>query len=158
MSTAAEQQVQQQAAAQAKVPTTHYRITLRRSAIGLPEKTTKILKALGLRKRLQSVYRPQRGDMAGAILAVKELVHVENVRRLDGGLEEAAKAQAEAHLLRDEDAVWVNGLGEVVDWGGKRARKAPRGYKVVANVANEVRHAEIVGAANDSLNGSVNQQ
>lgn len=104
--------------------------------------------------------------MAGAILAVKEIVHVENVRRLDGGLEEAAKAQAEAHLrqsqnsdgavdsveplvVRDEDAVWVNELGEVVDWGGKRARKAPRGFKVVGNVVNEVRHAEIVGAGNE---------
>ncbi len=53
--------------------------------------------------------------MAGAILAVKELVHVENVRRLQ---------EADQMLLSDEEAIWVNEAGEIVD-PGKAAKKAP---------------------------------
>ena len=64
-------------------PTTHYRITLRRSAIGLPKHTGRVIEALGLRKRLQSVYHRQSPDIAGMVLAVKELVHVENVRLME---------------------------------------------------------------------------
>ncbi|WFD34280.1 hypothetical protein MCUN1_001117 [Malassezia cuniculi] len=98
--------------------TTHYRVTLRRSAIGLPERKSRILEALGLHKRLQSVYQAHSQTAAGNILAVKELVHVENVR-----------------LLQDsnEGKIWVNAKGEVVD-AGRRMLKAPRGYKIVGNV------------------------
>ncbi|KDN45255.1 hypothetical protein K437DRAFT_268516 [Tilletiaria anomala UBC 951] len=105
-------------------PTTHYRITLRRSAIGLPEKTSRVLESLGLRKRLQSIYRPQRPEIAGSILKVKELLHVDNVRRIDLAPEDA--------LLPDEEARWVDAKGEVIDWG-KDCRKAPRGFKVVGS-------------------------
>lgn len=143
----------------ANTDTTHYRITLRRSAIGLPSHTKKVLESLGLRKRLQSIYRPKRADIAGMLLAVKELIHVENVKRLDGGLEAAAmrmaeqvrsaSTEADADVIdplpvRDEDALWVNDAGEVVDWGGKQARKAPRGFKVVGNVVSDARHREII--------------
>lgn len=135
--------------------TTHYRITLRRSAIGLPAKTTRVLTSLGLFKRLQTIFRPQRPDIAGSILAVKELVHVDTVRRLDGGLDAAARAQLEALraqggesddvpalMVMDEDAVWVDEKGEVVDWG-RQSRKAPRGYRVVGNIVDPARNAEI---------------
>lgn len=114
-------------------PATHYRITLRRSGIGMPEKINRTLQGLGLKKRLQSVYRPIGPDMAGAILSVKELVHVENVRRLQ---------DADQMLLSDEEAVWVNEVGEIVD-PGKAAKKAPRGYKVVGNVVSELRDQQI---------------
>lgn len=114
-------------------PATHYRITLRRSGIGMPDKINRTLQGLGLKKRLQSVYRPIGADMAGAILAVKELVHVENVRRLE---------EADQMLLSDEEAVWLNEAGEIVD-PGKAARKAPRGYKVVGNVVSELRDQQI---------------
>ncbi|SNX81896.1 related to MRPL33 - mitochondrial ribosomal protein, large subunit [Melanopsichium pennsylvanicum] len=114
-------------------PATHYRITLRRSGIGMPEKINRTLQGLGLKRRLQSVYRPIGPDMAGAILAVKELVHVENVRRLQ---------EAEQMLLNDEEATWVNEVGEIVD-PGKAAKKAPRGYKIVGNVVSELRDQQI---------------
>lgn len=114
-------------------PPTHYRITLRRSGIGMPEKINRTLQGLGLKRRLQSVYRPIGPDMAGAILAVKELVHVENVRRLQ---------EADQMLLSDEEAIWVNEVGEVVD-PGKAAKKAPRGYKIVGNVVSELRDQQI---------------
>ena len=130
--------------------TTHYRITLRRSAIGMPSHTKKVLESMGLRKRLQSVYRPKRADIAGMVLAVKELVHVENVRRLDGGdamkMLEIAELTNRDVLVDDKDAVWVNEKNEVVSWGGKEAYRAPRGYTVVGNLINEDRHREILAS------------
>lgn len=114
-------------------PATHYRITLRRSGIGLPEKTNRTLMAMGLKKRLQSIYRPIGPDVAGSILAVKELVHVENVRRLE---------EDEETPLDDIDAIWVNEAGELVD-PGSAAKKAPRGYRIVGNVVSEERDQEI---------------
>jgi large subunit ribosomal protein L30 len=122
----------QSSISQPSTSTSHYRITLRRSAIGLPDKIKGSLASLGLKKRLQSVYLPQRGDIAGMILAVKELVHVENVKRLS---ESTAKGEAD---------IWLNEKGEVVDWGGRQARKAPRGYTVVGNVSNAIRNEEIL--------------
>lgn len=114
-------------------PTTHYRITLRRSAIGLPKRTGRIVEALGLRKRLQSVYHQQSPTIAGMVLAIKELVHVENVRQLE--LPGTAN-QAQPELI------WVNQDGEVVD-AGRLARKAPKGFKVVGNLVNEERDAAL---------------
>lgn len=114
-------------------PPTHYRITLRRSGIGMTAKTNRTLRAIGLKKRLQSVYRPIGADVAGSILAIKELVHVENVRRLD---------QPGEMLKEDVDAIWVNEAGDIVD-PGKAAKKAPRGYKIIGNVVSEQRDQEI---------------
>ncbi|GAP91023.1 putative ribosomal protein L30 [Rosellinia necatrix] len=56
-----------------------FRITLHRSAIGLPKRTRGVLAALGLRKRCQTVFHPVTPDSAGMILKVKELVVVEEV-------------------------------------------------------------------------------
>ena len=125
--------------------TTHYRITLRRSAIGLPSKTGRVLESLGLTRRLQSVIRPQRADMAGAILAVKELVHVDTVRRLDAPTQEhyaLMEMGASPNAVLDLDAVWVDEKGEVVSWGAA-ARKAPRGYRVTGNLVSPARDAEV---------------
>lgn len=60
-------------------PTTHFRITLRRSAISLPSNIKGTLVALGLHRRMQTVYHRHTPDIAGKILRVKELVQVENV-------------------------------------------------------------------------------
>ncbi|KAI0353701.1 hypothetical protein OH77DRAFT_1483011 [Trametes cingulata] len=60
-------------------PLTHFRITLRRSAISLPSNIKGTLAALGIHRRLQTVYHRHSPDIAGKILAVKELVSVQNV-------------------------------------------------------------------------------
>ncbi|KAJ8453593.1 hypothetical protein ONZ45_g5698 [Pleurotus djamor] len=59
--------------------TTHFKITLRRSAIGLGDSKKGTLEALGIHRRHQTVYHRQTPDIAGKILAVKELLEVENV-------------------------------------------------------------------------------
>ncbi len=58
-----------------------FRITLLRSAIGLPKRTHGVLQALGLRRRTQTVFHPVSPQFAGMILKVKELVSVEEVDR-----------------------------------------------------------------------------
>ena len=60
-------------------PSTHYKITLRRSAIALGERKKETLTALGLHRRMQTVYHQYTPEAAGKILRVKELVEVENV-------------------------------------------------------------------------------
>ncbi|KAH8899711.1 ribosomal protein L30 [Thozetella sp. PMI_491] len=56
-----------------------FRITLQRSAIGLPQRTRGVLMALGLRRRTQTVFHPVSPQFAGMIMKVKELVKVEEV-------------------------------------------------------------------------------
>ena len=60
-------------------PNTHFKITLRRSAIALGERKKETLTALGLHRRMQTVYHEHTPEAAGKILKVKELVEVENV-------------------------------------------------------------------------------
>lgn len=57
----------------------YFRITLHRSAIGLPHRTHKVLTALGLHKRGKTVFHPVHPQFAGMIMKVKELVQVEEV-------------------------------------------------------------------------------
>lgn len=52
-----------------------------RSGIGMPEKTQGVLKALGLRKRMTTVYHPVSQSVAGQIMRIKELVDVKEVSR-----------------------------------------------------------------------------
>jgi len=61
------------------ISTNYFRITLLRSAIGLPKKTSGVLAALGLHRRLRTVYHPVSPTVAGQIFAVKELVDVQEV-------------------------------------------------------------------------------
>lgn len=63
----------------APTATSFFRVTLMRSAIGLPRKSSGVLKALGLHKRMRTVYHPVSPDVAGQIFAVKELVDVQEV-------------------------------------------------------------------------------
>ncbi|RDA84012.1 hypothetical protein CP532_2919 [Ophiocordyceps camponoti-leonardi (nom. inval.)] len=53
-----------------------FRITLNRSAIGLPARTRGALSALGLRRRTQTVFRPVNVSVAGMLMRVKELTAV----------------------------------------------------------------------------------
>jgi large subunit ribosomal protein L30 len=56
-----------------------WKVTLMRSAIGLPRRRGDTLVALGLRKRFRTVYKPINPQIAGLILKVKELVQLELV-------------------------------------------------------------------------------
>ncbi|KAH6909329.1 ribosomal protein L30 [Coprinopsis sp. MPI-PUGE-AT-0042] len=85
--------------------TTHFKITLRRSAISLGDKKKGTLKALGLHRRFQTVYHRHNPESAGKILAIKELLEVENV-------------PADRVLTKQEM---------------RQERKAPRGYQVVSS-------------------------
>ena len=58
---------------------TFFRITLIRSAIGLPLKSQGVLKALGLKKRMATVFYPVSPGVAGQIMKIKELVAVSEV-------------------------------------------------------------------------------
>jgi len=73
-----------------------FRITLNRSAIGLPKRTRGVLMALGLRRRTQTVFHPVSAQVGGMLMKVKELVRVEEV--------EAAKTRAEVRAERRPDA------------------------------------------------------
>ena len=72
-----------------------FKITLIRSGIGLPRKTQGVLHALGLRKRMRTVFHPVSTDVAGQIMKVKELVAVSEV--------EKPLTQKEMHLARKPD-------------------------------------------------------
>ena len=73
----------------------YFRITLVRSAIGLPRRSTDVLKALGLKKRMATVFHPVSQSVAGQIMRVKELVEVREVDR--------ALTKREVHLERKPD-------------------------------------------------------
>ncbi|CAF9907971.1 MAG: hypothetical protein GOMPHAMPRED_006036 [Gomphillus americanus] len=75
---------------------TFFRITLVRSAIGLPRKTRDVLKALGIRKRMGTVYHPVSADVAGQIMKIKELVAVSEVEKALTKQEEKAKRTPDA--------------------------------------------------------------
>ncbi|ESK83465.1 ribosomal protein l30 [Moniliophthora roreri MCA 2997] len=85
------------------VPITHYKITLRRSAISLGDRIKATLESLGIHRRHQTVYHRHTPEAAGKILRVKELVEVENVPE---------------YLVKTKQEM-------------RRDRTAVRGYKVV---------------------------
>ncbi|KAF8885477.1 hypothetical protein BD779DRAFT_1418302, partial [Infundibulicybe gibba] len=84
---------------------THYKITLRRSAISLGSKIKGTLVSLGIHRRMQTVYHPHSPEAAGKILRVKELVEVSNVS--------------------------PDGVRTKLEM--RKERMAPRGYKVVGS-------------------------
>lgn len=99
-------------AASASSTTTHFKITLRRSAISLGEKKQGTLKSLGLHRRMQTVYHRHSPEVAGKILHVKELLEVENVPQ------ELVQTKQEQ----------------------RQERKAERGYKVVGEKRSTFLH------------------
>ncbi|KAF8985036.1 39S ribosomal protein L33, mitochondrial [Entomortierella lignicola] len=66
--------------AAAAAPAGHYKVTRTRSLIGVPKSTIKVLKSLGLGRKIgRPVFQPHEPTAAGKILKVKELVKVENM-------------------------------------------------------------------------------
>lgn len=63
----------------AKTAADYYKVTLKRSTIGLPEDVRAASKTLGLFKLHQTSYKPVNASTAGLILKLKELVKVELV-------------------------------------------------------------------------------
>ena len=59
----------------------YFRITLTRSGIGLPERVQGVLHALGLSRRMKTVFFPVSPQVAGQIMKVKELVEGQEVDR-----------------------------------------------------------------------------
>jgi large subunit ribosomal protein L30 len=57
----------------------HFKITLLRSAIGLPQRYRQTLESLGIHRRGQTVFHAHNPVTAGKILRVKELVQVQNI-------------------------------------------------------------------------------
>lgn len=78
----------------------YFRITLMRSAIGLPQRVRGVLEALGLRKRMRTVYYPISSDVAGQIMKVKELVAVSEV-------EEALTFAEQRELRRPDPGYYI---------------------------------------------------
>ncbi|TVY49605.1 54S ribosomal protein L33, mitochondrial [Lachnellula occidentalis] len=114
----------------------YFRITLTRSGIGMPKRTQGVLKALGLRHRMATVFYPVTPEVAGQIMRVKELVSVQEVdkaltksevraeRRPDPGfyLESATPRSDEAvqDRGRGNDEIWkYGGFNMVRDGTGK---------------------------------------
>ncbi|KAJ4356242.1 39S ribosomal protein L33, mitochondrial [Didymosphaeria variabile] len=60
----------------------YFRITLMRSGIGMPKKVQGVLHALGLKKRMTTVYYPVSQSIAGQIMRIKELVDVKEVEHM----------------------------------------------------------------------------
>ncbi|KAL0945514.1 hypothetical protein HGRIS_000998 [Hohenbuehelia grisea] len=91
---------------------THFKITLRRSAISLGDRIKGTLVALGIHRRMQTVYHRHSPEVAGQILAVKELVEVENVP---------------TSLVKTKEQQTLD-------------RRATRGYKVVGSKQDRFMH------------------
>jgi large subunit ribosomal protein L30 len=91
-----------------------FKVTLLRSAIGLPKKTQGVVAGLGLRKRMRTVYIPVNQESAGKIMKVKELLMVQEVetaltdreqretRRPDPGYYIEKKARGELDQVLDQ--------------------------------------------------------
>ncbi|KAI9308233.1 hypothetical protein BJ944DRAFT_260655 [Cunninghamella echinulata] len=60
----------------------YYKITLKRSTIGLSKDYKAAAHTLGLYRLQQTTYQPVNASTAGSILKLKELVQVENVDKI----------------------------------------------------------------------------
>ena len=76
-----------------------------RSGIGMPSKTQGVLKALGLKKRMTTVYHPVSQSVAGQIMRIKELVDVREVKRaLTLAEQKAARRPAPGYYVESKAA------------------------------------------------------
>lgn len=92
----------------------YFRITLLRSSIGLPQKASGVLQALGLKKRMRTVYHPVNPSIAGQIFAVKELVDVQEVDRplSDSEMRELRRPDKGFYVERRARDAGLEGEGE----------------------------------------------
>ena len=94
--TAADSQLSFEQPSDSSAPT-HFKITLLRSAIGLPKRYRQTLESLGIHRRGQTVFHVHNPVTAGKILRVKELVQVLNV--------DASEVKMKAEMRRERKAV-----------------------------------------------------
>jgi large subunit ribosomal protein L30 len=90
----------------------YFRITLMRSAIGLPGRTTGVLKALGLKKRMATVFHRVTPAVAGQIVKVKELISVQEV--------DQPLTKQEVYLERKPDPGYYIECDSGHEWKSKR--------------------------------------
>ncbi|KAB8346249.1 hypothetical protein FH972_023294 [Carpinus fangiana] len=98
----------------------YFKITLIRSGIGLPAKTNGVLRALGLTKRMATVFHPVTADTAGQIMKIKELVAVSEVAQPLSRREmhEARRPDPGFYIERvaGERWSWQQGRGAAAPW------------------------------------------
>ncbi|KAK4051574.1 hypothetical protein OIV83_002714 [Microbotryomycetes sp. JL201] len=114
--------------------TTHFIVTLTRSPLHLPKSVKATCSTLGLHKRLSTTIVPNTSQNVGALLAVKELVHVQPF--------DAANADHKSltRQWREREGQGRRGSGirasgtdlSVIRVGSERARGEERGFKVVS--------------------------
>lgn len=100
---------------------THFKITLHRSAISLGDRIKGTLESLGIHRRFQTVYHRHSPETAGKILAVKELVQVENVpehlvRTKQQQTSDRAAIRGYKVVGSRREIVWLSGMA-LVHWG-----------------------------------------
>ncbi|KAM3418758.1 hypothetical protein BST61_g4732 [Cercospora zeina] len=107
----------------------YFRITLLRSAIGLPKKISGVLHALGLKKRMTTVYHPVSQSVAGQIFAVKELVDVAEVEKPLTSSEMKEIRRPDPGFWQEEDGMYaaVQGTGLQAVRGGNALDKLRSG-------------------------------
>ncbi|KAK4175649.1 putative mitochondrial LSU ribosomal protein L33 precursor [Triangularia setosa] len=116
----------------------YFRITLHRSAIGLPQRTRAVLAALGLHKRSQTVYHPVEAQFAGMIMKVKELVKVQEVDKKLTKWEVQAERRPDSGFYLEKMAPRMEDEGQKM--GGRvlaRLRGEPEESKVVEGLTRE---------------------
>lgn len=82
----------------------------------MPAKTQGVLKALGLRKRMATVYHPVTPSVAGQIMRIKELVDVKEVENA------MTKEQMRAARRPDPGYIIEKRVGEVLKENGVTGR------------------------------------
>lgn len=100
----------------------YFKITLLRSGIGLPARINGVLRALGLTKRMATVFVPVSADTAGQIMRVKELVAVSEVqeRMTRRQMHEARRPDPGFYVekVAGERWTWEKNAGGVARWQG----------------------------------------
>lgn len=76
-----------------------YKITLKRSSIGLPQDIKAAAKTLGLVRLQQTSYKPVNASNAGLILKLKEIVQVQLVDHIPTAQEIAATKPARGYTI-----------------------------------------------------------
>lgn len=76
-----------------------YKITLKRSSIGLPQDIKAAAKTLGLVRLQQTSYKPVNASNAGLILKLKELVQVKVVDHIPTAQEIAATKPSRGYTI-----------------------------------------------------------
>nr|CAG8474297.1 2569_t:CDS:2 [Entrophospora candida] len=76
----------------------YFAITQKRSTIGLPQTSHRVMEALGLRKIGHTVYHSQTPYIVGMIIKVKELLSVRMINRIPS-LEERSKRAESGYVI-----------------------------------------------------------